>query len=207
MARSKQKPQRHHLLLPLLLASVAASTPSSRRRKVDPLDVKFVKTLIPEHGVIKQYSSTDRESRRGKWHITLKHKPNLQSKKWGSNKAHLHRVSDDKPYETEKEAQREVIIHQMHLEGYERGEGDNSKEFFESPAMVSAREKDEATAMETSFTQALDEAAAANNGVSHAHAHSRTHHYPPIMYAYLTISSPPPIRVIIIIIEYFYFFD
>ena len=39
------------------------------------------------------------------------------------------------------------------------------------------------------------------------HAHSRTHHYPPIMYAYLTISSPHPIRVIIIIIEYFYFFD
>ena len=99
----------------------------------------------------------------------------------------------------------------MNLEVYERGEGDNSKEYFESPAILSAREKDEATAMETSFTQALDEAAAANNGVSHAHAHSRTHHYPPIMYAYLTISSPHPIRVIIIniniIIENFYFFD
>ena len=171
MARSKQTPSRRNLLLPLLLAAVAASTPSCRRRQA-PLLVKFAKTLIPEKGAVKQYSSTDRtESRRGKRFITLKHKANHQSKSWGANKTHLHRLSDNKPYDTFAEAERQVCAHQMLLEGYERGEGD-SKEFFESPAMVRAREKAEGNAMETSFTQTLDAAAAANDGPSHAHAHT-----------------------------------
>lgn len=175
MARSKQKPSR--LLLPFLLAAtVDASGPSSRRR-VEPAIVNFAKTLIPQTGAVKQYSSTDVSvSRRGKWFITLKYKP-LKSKSWGANKTNLHRLSDNKPYETFKEAEREVFAHQMILEGFVRGEGDESKDFFESPAMVSAREKADAKAKETSFAQSLDEAAAANDGRSHAHT-TRTHTRP-----------------------------
>ena len=175
MARSKQKASPKHLLTALLLATVSASHPSSRRR-VDPAFVQFAKTLAPQNGAVKQYGSNDRDSRRGKWFITLKYKP-LKSKTWGANKTNLHRLSDNKPYETFKEAEREVFAHQMILEGFVRGEGDESKDFFESPAMVSAREKADAKAKETSFAQWLDEAAAANDGRSHAHT-TRMHTRP-----------------------------
>ena len=177
MARSKQKASPKHLLTALLLATVSASHPSSRRR-VDPAFVQFAKTLAPQNGAVKQYSSTDwTKSRRDKWYIVLKHKANRQSTNWGANKTHLRRLSDNKPYETFKEAEREVFAHQMTLEGFVRGEGVDSKEFFESPAMVSAREKADAKAKETSFAQSLDEAAAANDGRSHAHT-TRTHTRP-----------------------------
>ena len=109
-------------------------------------------------------------------YITLKYKPK-KSNTWGSNKTHIHRLSNKLPYESQAQAEREVLAHQMILEGFVRGEGDNSNEFFESPAMVSAREKADAKAKETSFAQSLDEAAAANDGRSHAHT-TRTHTRP-----------------------------
>ena len=98
-----------------------------------------------------------------------------------------------------------MLAHRMMLEGFVRGEGDDSKEFFESQAMVSAREKAEAEAMQTEFTRSLDNAAAANDGSSHEHAHihARASH---LVRATHHLLSPTRF-IIIIIIEHSHFFD
>ena len=169
--RSPTKDAGQHRILPILFALVA-SIPSSQCLRIDPARTEFKKTQTPENGAVKQYSRIDR--RRGKFFICLKYKP-LKRKKWGANKTNLHRISDGEPYHSEREAEREVLAHRMMLEGCVRGEGDDSKEFFESQAMVSAREKAEAEAMQTEFTRSLDNAAAANDGSSHEHAHAHIH--------------------------------
>ena len=172
--RSPTKDAGQHRILPILFALVA-SIPSSQCLRIDPARTEFKKTQTPENGAVKQYSRIDRtQSRRGKFFICLKYKP-LKRKKWGANKTNLHRISDGEPYHSEREAEREVLAHRMMLEGFVRGEGDDSKEFFESQAMVSAREKAEAEAMQTEFTRSLDNAAAANDGSSHEHAHAHIH--------------------------------
>ena len=167
--------------------------------------------MIPQTGAVKQYGSNDRTvSRRGKWFITLKYKPK-KSKTWGSNKTNLHRLSSNLPYESQAEAEREVLAHQMILEGFVRGEGDDSKEFFESPAMVSAREKAEKNVVKTSFQKTLDDVADANDGPSHeARTHSRTQSRSAVqsLVQQLTTCCPLSISVIIIIIDHYsYFID
>ena len=87
------------------------------------------------------------------------------------------------------------------------GRETNSNEFFESPAMVSAREKAEKNVVKTSFQKPLDDVADANDGPSHE---PRTHSRRAVqsLVQQLTTCCPLSISVIIIIIDHYsYFID
>ena len=91
------------------------------RLAVDPAHVKFVRVMIPQTGAVKQYAESEQASRSGKWHISLKHRPNLQ-KGWVALK-HLYTLDGPRknlPYETEAAAEKEVVLHMMTLEGFDR---------------------------------------------------------------------------------------
>ena len=91
------------------------------RLAVDPAHVKFVRVMIPQTGAVKQYAESEQASRSGKWHISLKHRPNLQ-KGWVALK-HLYILDGPRknlPYETEAAAEKEVVLHMMTLEGFDR---------------------------------------------------------------------------------------
>ncbi len=210
MSKRKRAPTKdagHYRILPLLFAIVASVPSSSQCLRIDPARTEFRKTQTPENGAVKQYSQNACESRRGKFYIMLKYKPNLQKKKWGANKTNLHRLSDGEPYGSEAEALREVLAYRMMLEGFDiQGEG-NSREFYESPAMVSARQTAEAEDMQTEFARSLETAAAANGGPSHAHAHTLTHARNTPSEQLTTFFLHPSRCIIIIIIEHSNFFD
>ena len=155
MPRSKGEPVQLANLA--LLLTVAVATPV--RRAIDPktVDVSTFKHVgFPSNGAVKQYPETARESQRGKFYIALKYKSNVKDKKWGE-KRHLYRLKDKAPYSSRAEAEREVINHMLKLEGYKK----EGNDYFESPAMVSARQKEEQQRAADATHQTLDCAAAA----------------------------------------------
>ncbi|MEC9336207.1 MAG: hypothetical protein VYC68_01750 [Candidatus Thermoplasmatota archaeon] len=139
MGRKKQKVPTP---LAALLAIAVSVTAMPLRQVVDPKYVdtnSFTHVDLPDSGAVKQYpTNSGHFHRRGKFHISLRYKPNLKIKKWQTRK-NLCRLEDDEPYTTEAEAQREVVEHMMLLEGFTK-EGAN---YYESSAMVKARENEE----------------------------------------------------------------
>ena len=92
---------------------------AAERCRVDPHDVKFKRVDIPKGGAVKQYPGTEQANRAGKWFVSLRHLPNVKTGKWKQVR-HLYRLSDNTPYETKASAEKEVALHMMVLEGYER---------------------------------------------------------------------------------------
>ena len=167
MVREKRKAPTQIVVGVALLATLAAATPV--RRKVDPKELTvddFEHVEHPSNGAVKQYpdSWTTAASRRGKWHISLRHKPNLQ-KGW-QRKKNLHRLKDGEPYETEAEARKQVLSHMMILEGFEYNKealkDGREPVFYESPRMVKARTSAVQEKAVSSMHETLDAAQVAN---------------------------------------------
>ena len=94
MGRKKQKVPTP---LAALLAIAVSVTAMPLRQVVDPKYVdtnSFTHVDLPDSGAVKQYpTNSGHFHRRGKFHISLRYKPNLKIKKWQTRK-NLCRLED-----------------------------------------------------------------------------------------------------------------